>query len=73
MDMMIRKPSSYDDLRYHRIKHLKDEKLKRRRAAMPIRITPFYYSMTPVDMLESSSISGSKTSNLSPYFSNYYG
>ncbi|KAE9550844.1 hypothetical protein FO519_005948 [Halicephalobus sp. NKZ332] len=73
MEMMIKKPGSLDDLRFQRIRNLKEEKLKRRRAAMPIRITPFYYSMTPVDLLESASVAGSRISGISPYYSNYAG
>ena len=73
MEMLIKKPGAVENLRLQRLRNLKDEKLKRRRAAMPIRITPFYYSMTPVDLLEGGSIGGSRISGISPYYSNYAG
>lgn len=69
----MQKPNNLEDLRYQRIKNMRDEKLKRRRAVMPIRITPFYYSMTPIEFLDSSSVGSSKISGLNPYFSTYYG
>uniref|UniRef100_A0A7E4VLM1 Uncharacterized protein n=1 Tax=Panagrellus redivivus TaxID=6233 RepID=A0A7E4VLM1_PANRE len=73
VQMLMQKPVSLEDLRYRRMKSLRDGKWKRRRAT-PIRISPFYYSMSPVDMVETS-VSGAARarSAVNPAFSSYYG
>uniref|UniRef100_A0AC35FVI9 Uncharacterized protein n=1 Tax=Panagrolaimus sp. PS1159 TaxID=55785 RepID=A0AC35FVI9_9BILA len=71
--MLLQKPINFEDLRYYRLKSLRDEKLKRRRAApTPIRITPFYYSMNPVDLMDNS-VGSARTRSSSPYYSSFYG